>query len=125
MDGCGQASLNHKLKLFVDDERPRPDNSWTLAVSSKAAIYAIEAHRASGLQIDTISLDHDLSTRLGYDDDTRGIMLYMCEHDYWPKNLYVHTANPCGEEWLVGMTKRYGPPNVLKGYGPDYWKNRK
>lgn len=113
------------MKLFVDDERPRPDDSWTLVTNSKAAMYVIKGHHEENLVIDTISLDHDLSTRLGFDDDTRCIMLYMCEHEYWPTNLYIHTANPCGEEWLVGMAKRYGPANMIKGYGPDYWNLRR
>lgn len=113
------------MKLFVDDERPVPDNSWTLATTSKAALYAIGGHHRESLILDSLSLDHDLSNQLGYDDDTRCIMLYMCEYDYWPTNLYIHTANPAGQEWLVGMAKRYGPRNMIKGYGPDYWKNRK
>lgn len=113
------------MKLFVDDERPRPDDSWTLVTNSPDAMSLIKACHGSNYKIDTISLDHDLSTQLGFDDDTRCIMLYMCEHDYWPENLYIHTANPCGEEWLVGMALRYGPKGVLKGYGMDFWNPRR
>lgn len=113
------------MKLFVDDERPKPDDTWTLVTNSVDAMAVIKAFHMHNREIDTISLDHDLSTQLGWDDDTRVIMLYMCEHDYWPDNLYIHTANPCGEEWLVGMAKRYGPKNILKGFGPDYWKPRR
>ena len=109
------------MKLYVDDERPIPDDTWILITNSRDALSLIKACHGSKYKIDAISLDHDLSTQLDYDDDTRCIMLYMCEHDYWPENLYIHTANPCGEEWLVGMAKRYGPVNVLKGFGPDYW----
>lgn len=109
------------MKLFVDDERPKPDDSWVLVTNSPDALAVIKAQRRNDQKIEAISLDHDLSTQLGYDDDTRCIMLYMCEHDYWPDELYIHTANPCGEEWLVGMAKRYGPSNMLKGFGPDYW----
>lgn len=113
------------IKLFVDDERPIPDDTWTLVTNSPDALDFMDEQRLSNVVIDTISLDHDLSTQLGYDDDTRCIMLYMCEHDYWPENLYVHTANPCGEEYLVQMAKRYGPPGMLKGFGPDYWRPRR
>ena len=109
------------IKLFVDDERSVPDHTWTLAVSSVEALSCLEKHYDAGTRLDALSLDHVLSTRLGYDDDTRCIMLYMCERNFWPDNLYIHTANPCGEEWLVGMAKRYAPKNTLKGYGPDYW----
>jgi hypothetical protein len=55
------------------------------------------------------------------DETTRPIMLWMCEHDFWPTELYIHTANPCGQEWLVGMALRYAPAGTLRGYGPNYW----
>lgn len=112
------------VRLFVDDERPVPDNSWVLVTNSPDALAVIKAQRRNGQKIEAISLDHDLSNALGYDDNTRPIMLYMCEHNYWPKSLYVHTSNPAGEQWLVGMAKRYGPRNMLKGFGSDYWKAR-
>lgn len=113
------------MKLFVDDERPKPDDSWYLVKNSHDALDMIYAYHYMGKTIDTISLDHDLSIYEGIEDDSRCIILYMCEHDFWPTNLYIHTANPCGEEWLVGMAKRYGPAGMIKGYGPDYWNSRR
>lgn len=108
------------MKLFVDDERPAPEG-WTLAKTSREALTILNlAHRAD-TPLEAISLDHDLSTVMYEDDTTKPVMYWMCENEWWPNELYVHTANPCGEEWLVGMAKRYAPQGTLKGYGCNFW----
>lgn len=109
------------MKLFVDDERRAPEG-WNIARSSKSALVFLNFWRNGGSAvIDTISLDHDLSIHDGEDDTTRPLVLWMCRNEMWPKNVYVHTGNPVGEEWLVGMVLRYAPPGTLKGYGVNYW----
>lgn len=92
-------------RLWVDDERPAPDG-WVWAKTSAEAIV-----RLAGLDSDDprafgeVSLDHDL----GGDDTTRQVVLWLCEHGGWPSIVRVHTANPVGRDWLVGMVERYGP----------------
>jgi len=44
------------MKLWVDDIRNAPDDSWTVARTATAAIRAIARY-----DFDTISLDHDIS----------------------------------------------------------------
>lgn len=88
------------MKLWVDDERPAPPG-WvparTLAVAMDYLSYGL---------VDEMSLDHDL----GGDETTRRIVLTLAEVPaMWPKVIHVHTANPVGREWLVGMIERYGP----------------
>lgn len=87
------------MKLWVDDLRPAP-NGWHWAKTSGEAIVVLAA-----CPVDAVSLDHDL----GEDDTTRAVVLWLCEHDAWPPTVHVHTANPVGRDWLVGMTERYGP----------------
>lgn len=88
-------------RLWIDDEREPPDrHSWWWVKRSDHAIRFID-----GLRPREISLDHDL----GGEDTTRLVVLWMCEHDVWPEVVRVHTANPVGREWLVGMVNRYGP----------------
>jgi hypothetical protein len=110
------------LKLFVDDERPAPPD-WVLVKTAPAAVACLITYRYYGVILEALSLDHDLGTRMEtYEDETtRPVMLWMCEHDFWPTELYIHTANPCGQEWLVGMALRYAPAGTLRGYGPNYW----
>ncbi|WP_306669305.1 cyclic-phosphate processing receiver domain-containing protein [Rhodococcus pyridinivorans] len=52
-----------------------------------------------------MSLDHDL----GGDHTSRAVVLWMCEHEVWPDEVSVHSANPVGVEWLTGMINRYHP----------------
>lgn len=108
------------MLLFVDDERTPPPG-WTLARTSEIAMDYLEACKSGDLSIETISLDHDLGFPEGEEDDTRRLVLWMCENNLWPENVYVHTGNHYAESWLVGMVKRYAPPGTLKGYGVNYW----
>jgi hypothetical protein len=86
-------------RLWVDDLRPAPPG-WTGAKSSAEAISLL-----AGGEFTAISFDHDL----GGDDTTRPVVLWLCEHDRWPPEVHVPTANPVGREWLTGMARRYGP----------------
>lgn len=89
------------MKLFVDDLRDPPDDTWTVARTSAEGLEVIR----SGVQVDELSLDHDL----GGEDTSRPIVLWMAEHGGWPATVRVHSANPVGVEWLEGMIERYGP----------------
>ena len=88
------------MKLWVDDLR-EPGPEWKWAKSSNEAIRYLLVNT-----VEEISFDHDL----GGDDTTRPVVLWMINHNYdWPAIVRVHTANPVGREWLVGMINRYGP----------------
>lgn len=104
------------MKMWVDDVRDPPASfdTWEtgdrtkgfcIVRSSGQAIACLESFRESGIEMEAISLDHDL----GGEDTTRPIVLWMIEHNYWPKRIYVHTSNPVGREWLEGMINRYRP----------------
>ncbi|GAA4395229.1 cyclic-phosphate processing receiver domain-containing protein [Tsukamurella soli] len=98
------------MKLFVDDLRDPPDASWTVARTSAEAIRLLDGDEP----VETLSLDHDL----GGDDTTRPLVLWLCETGAWPAVVYVHSANPVGVEWLVGMVERYGSGVAdRRGYG--------
>lgn len=97
------------MKLWVDDLRPAPEG-WRWVKTSQDAIDRLIWARSEFLpQCDEISFDHDL----GGDDTTRRVVLWMAENDYWPPVVKVHTANPVGRDWLVGMVTRYGPGVTL------------
>lgn len=96
------------MKLWVDDIRTPPDDTWVWAKTSAEAIHLLENRLVAGfpwLPPSLMSLDHDL----GGDDTTRAVVLWCCNNDYWPKKTVVHSANPVGVEWLEGMIERYGP----------------
>ena len=93
------------IRLWVDDERPAPDG-WRWAKTSSEAIGRLAGvYSDDPSPVTELSLDHDL----GGDDTTRPVVLWLCEHGSWPETVRVHTANPVGRDWLVGMVDRYGP----------------
>lgn len=104
------------MKIWVDDIREcsaefdylpgaRRDRGFCIAHTSEVAIMLLQQFKDEGIECEAMSLDHDL----GGDDTSRPIVLWMCENDYWPKQVVVHSANPVGREWLEGMIKRYKP----------------
>ncbi|MFA7264814.1 MAG: cyclic-phosphate processing receiver domain-containing protein [Candidatus Nanopelagicales bacterium] len=89
------------MKLWVDDIRKPPGSEWAWALSSSAAIETL-----SICAVSEMSLDHDL----GGEDTTRPVVLWLCEHeDRWPRVVRVHSANPVGRSWLLGMIYHYSP----------------
>lgn len=89
------------MKLWIDDLRTAPEG-WLWAVNSKEAIACLSQDE---FDFTEISFDHDL----GGDDTVRPVILWLCENDCWPAIVRVHTANPVGRDWIVGMCNRYGP----------------
>ncbi|MET8648444.1 cyclic-phosphate processing receiver domain-containing protein [Nocardia aurea] len=96
------------MKLYVDDERSAPDG-WTRVMTSAAALELLANAREAGQSVDALSLDHDL----GGDDTTRPIVMWMCEHEWWPTRVSVHSMNPIGRQYLEEMVRRYAPANTL------------
>ena len=92
------------MKLWIDDIRKPPDDTWIWAKSSRDAIEYIYCGGVG--YFDLISFDHDL----GGNDTSRTVVLFLCNHpDLWPNKCLVHSANPVGKEWLEEMIKRYNP----------------
>jgi hypothetical protein len=90
------------MKLWVDDLRPPPDDTWTVARTSEEAVLHLLMR-----PWEVMSLDHDL----GGEDTTREIIKWLCEcePECWPPEVLVHTSNPVGRTWLLGMIGRYKP----------------
>ena len=91
------------MKIWVDDIRTPPDDSWVWCQTSQQAIGVLTAHKLFGPGVSVMSLDHDL----GDDDTTRPVVMWCCYNDWWPDSVVVHSANPVGVEWLEGMIERY------------------
>jgi hypothetical protein len=90
------------MKLWLDDLRTPRDESWTWVKTVEEAIALME----SG-EVEEASLDHDLG------EDTpegRTLVYWMAEHEVWPsESISVHSGNPVGVDYMVGMIERYGP----------------
>ncbi len=107
------------MKLWVDDERPAPDNSWTVAKTSDDAIaflyevgtdasvykYSTEGEKEV---IEEISLDHDL----GGDDTGFKVLDWMISWAEWPKVLTIHTSNPPARKRMLAAANAEGPASM-------------
>jgi hypothetical protein len=98
------------MKLYIDDIRPLPDDSWTLARTYDEAISLIEQH---GDAIEVVSFDHDLGDwgngpveRTGYTAVLHVVQMKM-DGKPIPKSFRVHSANPVGCERMLGVINRY------------------
>ena len=75
-------------KLWVDDERPAPDETWDVAKTADAAIEAIRT-----IDYDIVSLDYVL---IGWDSGL-DVAFAMHKHDRWPATqLRIHTGSYMG-----------------------------
>jgi hypothetical protein len=94
-------------RLWLDDVRTPPDDSWTWVKTVADATALMEAG-----QVAEASLDHDLGE--GVDGrglpEGRTLVYWMAEHQCWPTEaITVHSANPVGVDYMLGMIERYGP----------------
>lgn len=116
------------MKLFIDDIRNAPDESWTVARSVDSAISFISQF---GDQIEEISLDHDISHQVGMGELSRpypcvetftAVARYMVEYylsDDRIKNpkVTVHSSNPMGAKNIQFILQDFGEVPYVP-YGP-------
>lgn len=103
-----------KMKLYIDDIRQVPDDSWVLARTIDSAINAIAT-----FDFDVISLDHDISHYVVMDGVSRP---FPCAETFTPVALYIdakylpndrkpkiiiHTSNPVGAEKMKAILKDF------------------
>lgn len=102
------------MKLWIDDLREPPDDSWVWAKTSAEAISEMEAYTHEGMlwvPREVISFDHDL----GGDDTTRPVLMWMIDNQFRFDEYRFHTSNPVGHEWLKGTAERYLSEHITHG----------
>lgn len=105
------------MKLFIDDIRTPPDDSWHICRSVSAAIRAIDMF---GQAVTDIQLDHDISHQVvigkmsrpypceeTFEAVARHIALYGL-HVEWQPNIKIHTSNPVGAENMKKILEEAG-----------------
>lgn len=94
-------------KMFIDDLRTPPDETWILCKSSSEAI---EYTKNNGSPI-YVSLDHDL----GEDDTTMIFLKWLIDRDidtngkFIPEKFIwnIHSANPVGRDNMNSLLSSY------------------
>lgn len=102
------------MKLYIDDIRKAPDDSWHLARTVEAAISAIDT-----FDFEVISLDHDISHQVSVGESSRphpcsetftSVAYFIKEKyrgiDSKPK-IMIHTANPAGAVRIARILKDF------------------
>jgi len=103
------------MKLWLDDIRKPPDDSWAWVTSATAAIEMLK----SG-DVTEASLDHDLEfNHHGYADSFgRGTGLevaqFIASMDKPPAVIRVHSMNPVGAKAMLDVLRKMMPPHTDK-----------
>ncbi len=91
------------MKLFVDDERQPPDNTWVVLRHAENAIAYISGRPCDFGHVTHLSLDHDLGENVptGYDVAAWLEEAVFTQGVVPPMMLRVHSANPVGRARIL------------------------
>lgn len=93
------------MKLYVDDERPAPDDGWRVARTVAEATEAL-----LGDEFEVVSLDYTL-TRGETGED---VLAVMRDHNRWPRVLRLHSGSFSGQQLLTAIAQDYGTPSDIQ-----------
>lgn len=122
------------MKLWHDDIRPAPDDTWRWARTNKAAELLLLEAKDSSDPITEASLDHDMglhdfdphiedSDMMVAPDahlqaDGLDLAKWMVEHDLVPPKVTIHSWNPVGAMAMAKTLERYCHVTIKK-YEPE------
>ncbi len=90
------------MKLWLDDLRTPPDNSWHWVTTVEAAKLVLFDYHVT-----EASLDNDLGEG---QEEGRRLVLWLCENpELWPDEVVVHSANVVAGQYMTSMIDRYKP----------------
>jgi len=92
------------MKLWLDDLRSPPDQSWHWCTTVDAAKVVLFDNFVT-----EASLDNDLGEG---QEEGRRLILWLCEQQnpgLWPDSIVIHSANPVAGEYMNAMIDRYKP----------------
>src|ERR1039458_2264104 len=100
-------SVSTGTKLWLDDIRTPPDETWTWVKTVADAKALMKEEKVT-----IASLDHDLG--IPNEDELKEtgywFVLWMAEYNIWPtEKVMVHSGNVVGMTRMRGVVTRYGP----------------
>jgi len=107
-----------RTRLWVDDQRKPPDESWDWGRTFLTAVELLITH---GSVYDEFSLDHDLGEHepTGF-DFLRWVVL--SRPDLLPRVIRIHSANPVGAANMKAVIERSGLYPKITMYGTGFLK---
>ena len=108
------------IKLYVDDVRSVPDETWNLVKTFHGAISFLEEH-----QVHTISLDHDLGCFYGNREMTgfdilNWLVARKIDGAEYPKVVLVHSANPAVHDQMKMMIEKNWTEKYPEEFGDGF-----
>lgn len=98
------------INIYLDDLRPAPDGF----ILVKNVLECIKLIKENKSKINILSLDHDLGENqpTGYNLTLWLAGQYQDGFNYFPRKIFLHTANPVGRMNMLQLLERYKPDNV-------------
>lgn len=106
------------MKLWIDDIRNAPDDTWVVARTINSAIKAIRT-----FNIEEISFDHDISHQVTMEALSRPYpcgecfcaVAYYVSVALWPQKpkVTIHTSNPAGAKEIEAILKEGQMPAII------------
>lgn len=101
------------VKLFLDDVRYPPNETWTLVRSVEDCLYLLLTSKVS-----ILSLDHDMGEGEPTGLDLAKKMGSLPSY-HWPRTIYIHSMNPVGKNSMADELYHTAPPGVsIYKFGP-------
>jgi hypothetical protein len=114
------------MKLWHDDVRRPPDDSWTWARDNRTAVWWLLDRRLNGYHVEEASLDHDLGAETtdgaeiqsylarGQSPDGDGVDLVkaMIALRIVPPKVTIHSWNPDGASYMAGLLESLSGADV-------------
>lgn len=89
------------MKLWVDDERPAPDDTWTVAKTYDEACEILDTRP----DLEEVSLDYVLK---GWDSGF-DVLRYMEKNNVWPAILRTHSSSVTGRYQIFEHARQVAP----------------
>lgn len=103
------------MKIWVDDVRPVPDETYTAAQSVDGCIEQICVCEDSHIPIEVIDLDHDAGVYTGCGGDYIKILDWLEETGRnYP--IRIHSMNPVGVENMRRIIRKNGWTEIKNVY---------
>lgn len=94
------------MKIWLDDIRKPPDDSWVWVVSARGAIAQLLLSEVDDDPVELISFDHDLGSSGTSMKVAEYIEKRAFERAIKPPRWQIHSANPVGRANLKAALER-------------------
>ena len=95
------------MKLWVDDVRPAPDDSYFWVMTTNAAKAEVRTSEIMGRYYELVDLDHDAG-RFARDGGDYINILNWLEETNRNYPIHIHSMNPVGVENMRRIIKKNG-----------------